>query len=246
MKLAMVIDSSRCIDCKACMVSCSTANAVPTGQHRNWIKEKKPDVTAARPGGHFQPGACMHCQTPSCVPACPSGATFRNPGTGEVLIDKGLCIGCGNCLPACPYGARSIDEERHVADKCDYCAARRAQGLDPACVGTCPTKARTFGDIDDPASPAAQRLALHPHVVLEYPGSPTQPAMYYVKATAPEQWMRKPEQPDSMRFLTRWAAPAIHVLAGLTGAGLLAALLRGLFWPDKASEDHTHEGGKDA
>ncbi len=244
MKLAMVIDSSRCIDCKACMVSCSTANSVPAGQHRNWVKVKLPDYTAARPGGHFQPGACMHCQNPTCVEACPSGATYRRQDTGEVVIDEKLCIGCGNCMPSCPYGARYIHEKRRVADKCDYCASRRAQGLDPACVGTCPTRARVFGDLDDPGSEAARRLAKNYSVSLEYPGVETRPAMYYVKETAPMNWPRNPEVPVSMRFLTDWAGPAVNGLVGLAGIGLLAALTRGIIMPDKnekASDDTAPE-----
>ena len=243
MKLAMVINSSRCIDCKACLISCSTAHDVPVGKYRNWIREKTPDVTAAKPGGHFQPGACMHCRIPTCVPACPSGATFRRQDTGEVVIDTALCIGCGNCLPACPYGARYSHEAKRVADKCDYCAARRAQGFDPACVGTCPTRARVFGDVNDAGSDAAKLLASGSHVLLEYPGSPTQPLMFYMDATAPDNWLRKPEAPASMRFLTNWAAPAIHGLMGLVSLGLAAVFAKRMLLPDREnSTAHQKEG----
>jgi len=240
MKLAMVIDSSRCIDCKACMISCSTANEVPPGRHRNWIKVKPPEYSAPRPGGHFQPGACMHCQNPTCVAACPSGATWRRSETGEVLIDEGLCIACGNCVPTCPYGARYIHRKRRVADKCDYCASRRAQGLEPACVDTCLTKARAFGDLDDPGSEAARRLAKAKFVQLEYPGVATRPAMFYMKGTAPDNWMRKPEAPASLRFLSDFAAPAVKTLVGLVGFGLLAVLARRVLLKD---DDAKQQGG---
>jgi tetrathionate reductase subunit B len=243
MKLAMVIDSSRCIDCKACLVSCATANSVPTGKYRNWVREKSPDLSAAKPGGHFQPGACMHCRIPTCVKACLSGASFRRADTSEVVIDAALCIGCGNCLPACPYDARYIHDKKRTADKCDYCASRRAQGFDPACVGTCPTRARVFGDVDDAGSAAAKRLASGRHVLLEYPGSPTQPLMFYMKQTAPDDWLRKPEAPASMRFLTAWAAPAIHALMGLAGMGIMAVFARRMLLPD--SKNSTAEQGND-
>jgi tetrathionate reductase subunit B len=61
-----------------------------------------------------------------------------------------MCIGCGQCVPACPYGARYRHPELRIADKCDFCHDRRQAGLEPACVSTCPTKARIFGDLLDP------------------------------------------------------------------------------------------------
>jgi Fe-S-cluster-containing dehydrogenase component len=46
--------------------------------------------------------------------------------------------------------------ERAV-DKCTLCYHRKEAGAwIPACVEVCPTKARMFGDLDDPHDPAAE------------------------------------------------------------------------------------------
>ena len=76
------------------------------------------------------------------------------------MIDKSLCIGCGKCLDACPYGVRSFDPfvkagkdpKKQAADKCDMCAHRVDNGVEPACVNTCQGRSRIFGDLNDPDS----------------------------------------------------------------------------------------------
>jgi len=243
-QLAMVIDSSRCIDCKACMAACITANAVPAGYNRNWVKDAEPDLAKGAFRGHFQPGGCMHCDNPTCVAACPTGATFKSRDDGSVVIDRGLCIGCGNCIPACPYGARFRNPALRKADKCDYCAARRAQGLSPACVDTCPTKARVFGDLSDPDSEAARLLAENKGrlVRLVASGTDTKPNMYYLGATEPRNWPVEPAPPTAMAAMTGLVDPLVKAAVALSGLGVLAMFGRQLFTkphPPHDGHDHT-------
>ncbi|MCX6908336.1 MAG: 4Fe-4S dicluster domain-containing protein, partial [Verrucomicrobia bacterium] len=42
----------------------------------------------------------------------------------------------------------------HTAEKCTFCYHRITRGLKPACVEVCPTGARMFGDMKNPASAA--------------------------------------------------------------------------------------------
>jgi len=245
MKLAMVIDSSRCINCKACTLACKTANSVPTGEWRNWIKTALPanpeqSTSSGYPSrGDFQPGACMHCQNATCVDACPTGATSRNKETNEVTINKVLCIGCGSCLRACPYDARYLPPELHVADKCDYCVSRRDQNIPPACANTCPTHARVFGDLDDPASEASQRLAAFPtRVYVQNSQTPTNPNMVYVKGTAPTDWPRPAEKYTSITLMKSVAKPILQIATGVVGLGVVGAFVRSLVLPDKEEDDH--------
>jgi Fe-S-cluster-containing dehydrogenase component len=92
---------------------------------------------------HFQPAACLHCASPACVEACPTGAMHKR-ADGLVLSDPDLCIGCQTCAIACPFGVPQLNPGTGKICKCDGCAARVDQGLTPACVLTCPTEALSF------------------------------------------------------------------------------------------------------
>lgn len=245
-QLAMVIDSSLCIDCKACMLACKIENNVPDGHWRNWIKLSEPDFTnpewmAHRTPMHFQPGGCMHCEVPTCVQACPTGATYKDTKDGAIKVDSKLCIGCGSCIPACPYGARYRHPTKNIVDKCDYCEKRRERGDLPACVVTCPTKARVFGDIQDSNSDASQLLKKNQNTRVVNKDSDTKPNMFYLSATAPLNWPVKAKMPDAIQ-LWKLAGPLIWGLMGLNALGVLVMLGKQIMMNDKEPEtDHSHE-----
>ena len=106
---------------------------------------------------HF-PRSCLHCDEPACVTVCPTGASYKRAEDGIVLVNEDLCIGCKLCSWACPYGAREYDYDAGVMKKCTLCIDRiynenlAAEERVPACVATCPTSARHFGDLGDPNS----------------------------------------------------------------------------------------------
>ena len=240
-QLAMVVDAEACLDCKACQASCKQANKVPTGQWRNWIKSNGMEFAAARREQlSFQPGGCMHCDEPTCVTACPTGATYKDPEDGTVRIDRKLCIGCGQCLDACPYGARYRHADLKVADKCDFCAERRAAGLDPACVSTCPTKARTFGDIGDPDSEVSKLLAENETVRIVNTKFDTKPNIYYIGDPGPRTWPVEPKMPTSFTVWKKYGWPAVGLVTGLSALGVVAMLAKQILMPGDAPED---EGG---
>ena len=104
---------------------------------------------------HF-PRSCLHCDEPACVTVCPTGASYKRAEDGIVLVNADICIGCKLCSWACPYGAREFDEDDGVMKKCTLCIDRiynenlAEEDRVPACVATCPAKARHFGDLGDP------------------------------------------------------------------------------------------------
>ena len=112
-------------------------------------------------------------------------ATYQRPD-GVVLVDQDRCIGCGECVRKCPYNARyqspvtffEDDPAKGVVGKCNLCEHRLSQGLQPACVETCPGKARIAGNLDDPDDPIQEWLAKDGDWLL--PAIGTEPKVWYV------------------------------------------------------------------
>ena len=156
-RLGMAIDLALCIGCNACAVACKMENGVGLGHFNTWVEswdvDRDGDVRRAS-----VPKLCNHCANPACVSVCPTGASYVD-ADGSVQIDTGKCIGCKYCMAACPYGVRYLVEETGDVHKCTFCHHRSSNGLLPACVGTCVTKARVFGDLNDPDSDVSKLLA---------------------------------------------------------------------------------------
>ena len=129
---------------------------------------------------HFYlPVQCHQCANPPCVKVCPVEATWQEPD-GITVIDYDWCIGCRYCEAACPYWARRFNfaepglpkeqlnptmaylsnrpRERGVMEKCHFCLHRTREGRMPACAEICPTGARKFGNLLDPASEVSEIL----------------------------------------------------------------------------------------
>jgi Fe-S-cluster-containing dehydrogenase component len=80
---------------------------------------------------------------------------------------------------ACPYDARFFREDLGVVEKCDLCAHRLDRGELPACVETCPSKVRVFGDLNDPTSEIHQLLEKRQYRVKKHEAG-TGPQIYYL------------------------------------------------------------------
>ena len=123
----------------------------------------------------------MQCVDAPCLKACPTESISRGED-GIVRINTDTCRGHGDCEDACPYGAIYVDPVRNVADKCNFCAHRLEAGMLPACVETCPTGARVFGDLDDPQSSINQAKATAKKVDVLKPQTGTRPKLFYLNS----------------------------------------------------------------
>lgn len=141
----IIFDKERCISCFACMVHCKVKNNVPDGINLNWLASYGPvQGPDGRPTfvNKYQP--CEQCTEPKCVPVCPCDALHISATSNIVHLDQDACCGCGNCIAACPWQVPVKVPGTRKVMKCDYCADRVEEGLDPACVTGCTSKALKF------------------------------------------------------------------------------------------------------
>ncbi|MHC4839462.1 MAG: 4Fe-4S dicluster domain-containing protein [Planctomycetota bacterium] len=177
MRYGFVIDNRVCIGCHACTVACKAEHLVPIGVNRTWVKyiEKGEFPNVSR---NFQVSRCNHCVDAPCVTICPTTALFSRQD-GIVDFDNRRCIGCKSCTQACPYDAIYIDPNTHTAAKCNFCAHRIDQNLNPSCVNICPEQAIQFGDLDDPQSHVAGLVTQH-NAAQRKPEKSTLPSVFYI------------------------------------------------------------------
>lgn len=163
---AVLFDLSKCIGCRGCQVACKQWNnllgekttffAAPGGYQnpkdlspftwtlvKFWEKKQNGSLIWA-----YRKHQCMHCADAACIAVCPVSpkAMSRDEKTGIVYVNEERCIGCGSCVEYCPYGVPHVDEREEKSKKCSMCLDRVKEGLEPACVKTCPNGALIFGD----------------------------------------------------------------------------------------------------
>jgi formate dehydrogenase iron-sulfur subunit len=173
-QVAKLIDTTKCIGCKACQVACMEWNDLRddigtcTGHYDNPHDLSEASWTLMRFAEYENPkgdlewlirkDGCMHCEDPGCLKACPSPGAIVQYANGIVDFQEENCIGCGYCVTGCPFDVPRISKKDNKAYKCTLCSDRVAVGLEPACVKSCPTGAIVFGTKEDMKQHAAERI----------------------------------------------------------------------------------------
>ncbi|HUT53313.1 MAG TPA: 4Fe-4S dicluster domain-containing protein [bacterium] len=151
MSLATLIDTTRCIGCRACQVACKAAHDLPAEKTGFFAKEggyQNPPALSAKNlcvvtfneleanDGEvkwiFAKRQCMHCNEPACVSACPVTALHKTP-EGPVTYDSKKCMGCRYCVWACPFGVPTADWDSLAPKihKCTLCHERITATVTP-------------------------------------------------------------------------------------------------------------------
>ncbi len=170
---AILVDTSKCIACRACQAACKQWNQLPadettfSGNYENppqlspntWMRITFNEVEKS---GHlrwyFGNDRCMHCTDAACEIVCPAGA-ISHTETGAVAINYDKCIGCNYCVANCPFQAMSFDRKANHPVKCTMCIDRTTNGFEPACVKACPTQALQYGDRNALISRASSKVS---------------------------------------------------------------------------------------
>ncbi len=141
------INTDRCVQCHACEVACKAWNKVDFGVRWRRVVDfwggSFPEVI-----NQTVSFSCMHCEKPSCVRVCPSGALSKRPEDGIVTVDQDKCIACRSCAEACPFDVPQYGRSG-IMQKCNLCLERLERRQQPLCVATCPGEALKCGTMED-------------------------------------------------------------------------------------------------
>jgi len=161
---AKLVDISRCIGCKGCEVACKEWNELGIEPTENFgsfqsHRDLSPDTwllmrfTESEVDGELnwliKKDACLHCEEPGCLLACPAPGAIVQYENGIVDFNQANCIGCQLCVSGCPFDIPRFSTETRKVYKCNMCVDRVEAGLEPACAKTCPTNAIAWGTKED-------------------------------------------------------------------------------------------------
>lgn len=135
-----------CIGCQACETACKNKNKLDIGIRWRVVDHFETTVNG-RQIDRYLTHACMHCEQPACIAACPVKAYSKRAEDGIVVQNYEKCVGCGACVNACPYKAVSFSREKLKASKCNLCVDYLQQGEAPACVRGCPLQVLKAGAV---------------------------------------------------------------------------------------------------
>ena len=162
-------DQERCIGCRACQNACPYS-AANLGEP-SLAGEAYSVISYNSRQGSTQP---QWADAAALIP----GGTASGADTAKAA---------GATTPAMnQWAAGDVKPVRKpgVVEKCTFCYHRTSNGMQPACVEVCPSKARIFGDQDDSKSEVAQVLKAKKSFRLQEEKG-TKPNVYYVGKYGP-------------------------------------------------------------
>jgi formate dehydrogenase, beta subunit, Fe-S containing len=265
--VAKLIDTTKCIGCKACQVACMEWNdlrdeiGTNVGAYQNphdltdqsWTLMRFAEYENPDKGGDLEwlirKDGCMHCADPGCLKACPAPGAIVQYANGIVDFHEANCIGCGYCIAGCPFDIPRISKRDHKAYKCTLCSDRVAVGLEPACIKACPTGALVFGTKEDMKQHAAERVEDLKSRGFEHAGLYDPPGvggthvMYVLHhADKPELYNDLPADPHISAAVGMWKG----VTKPLALAAMAVTALAGFLHYIRVGRNETHDSDEES
>ena len=233
-RVGVLVDLTRCIDCRACENACRVRWGFPglprakVGFERGEGKLSFHTRTLVEDRAVPVKKQCMHCEYPACVSVCPVGA-LEKTAAGPVIYHEHLCIGCRYCILACPFDIPKYEWESALmprVGKCDLCSERIASGRSPACVTACPTGTLKFGKRADLLAEAKARMTSLPKRYSQLFGDKVVggTSWLYLSNTPVEKLGFRADLPDAPLPSLTWKAIAKLPFV-IIGVGLLLSVI---------------------
>ncbi|MGC9325188.1 MAG: 4Fe-4S dicluster domain-containing protein [Desulfomonilia bacterium] len=254
------IDLTKCTGCRACQVACKQWNDLPaettqfSGSLQNPLDLSYTTWTLIRfdelsNGSDIQwimrHDACMHCDWPACVKACPSPGALVRMDNGAVVHNPDYCIGCKACIVGCPFDIPRYSREDEKIAKCTLCYDRITNGMKPACVTACNTGCLDFGPKEAMIEKAHARALETGGTV--YPSNPNyETHVLYVlppdvKPADLSHMNPNPKMPTTILWWKNLFKPFTLIgMGGVAGLAILHYMLRG----PHLVEEKKKEGGE--
>jgi formate dehydrogenase iron-sulfur subunit len=176
---AFFIDTTVCTACRGCQVACKQWNQLPATKTEQWGSYQNPKDLSfytyklvrfsehlgadGKPRWYFFPDQCRHCVEPPCKEAAeddaPGGIIIDSLSGAVLYTDRLRKAKAQGVIEACPFNIPRVEKGTGFMSKCTMCVDRVNNGLEPACVKTCPTGAMNYGDRDKMISMANKRMA---------------------------------------------------------------------------------------
>lgn len=259
-----LIDTSTCIGCKACEVACQEWNDLaPEATSQFGTYQTLPDMAPQfwnlirfselhvneRPLWLMRKDQCMHCADPGCLAACPAPGAIVQYANGIVDFNQDACIGCGYCITGCPFNVPKLSAKTKKVYKCTLCVDRVSEGLEPACIKSCPTGCLQFGskpqmlDIANKRVKQLKENGFEHAMVYDPPGVGGTGVVTVVAHGDRLADYLLPDNPSIPMAVTLWKSPLKWLgNVGILG-GVLIAAFHYLRYGPKRHEGGEHEEG---
>ena len=163
---AFLIDTSRCLACKACQVACKQWNELPVEKTMSqsdlsavtWTLVRFKEVSNnGKVRWNFFKDQCRHCLEAPCKLSSSVPGSIIQDETGAVIYKKKTRYENFEDI-MCPYDIPRLDKDTGRMFKCIMCIDRVKKSLLPACVQACPTGTMQFGDREEMLQKGKKRV----------------------------------------------------------------------------------------